>query len=88
MSSASPSLQWSDVLGDARQETKGKTDSLSTVEESLERTWSPAHFVLFLDEVVEIQKEELTWLGTREDREDHDLVLDLDPWTFPISTSL
>ena len=58
MSSASPTLQWSDTLGDAKQETKGETDSPSTVEESSERIWSPVHFVSLLDEVIEAQKED------------------------------
>lgn len=82
MSSASPTLQWSEALGDAKQETKGKTDSLSTVEESSERIWSPVHFVSLLDEVTEDQKEELTGSGSGEDREDHDVVLNLDPRLF------
>ena len=82
MSSASPTLQWSEALGDAKQETKGKTDSLSTVEESSERIWSPVHFVSLLDDVTEDQKEELTGSGSREDREDHDVVLNLDPRLF------
>ena len=87
MSSASPTLQWSDTLGDAKQETKGETDSPSTVEESSERIWSPVHFVSLLDEVIEAQKEDLTWFGSREDREDHGTVLNLDPQTLLMSAA-